>query len=78
VLSALPPSCWQPGYPVSLPPIPGYRPRRFQGDLDAGRHILFVDVDPEQETALHIVARYHPQLVVRFQDKWSRFMELAP
>lgn len=64
--------------------------QRFQGDLEAGRHILFVDVDPEQESALHTVACHHPKLVeagegestprlvVRLQDKWSRFMELAP
>ena len=25
--------------------------RRFQEDLKAGKHVLFVDVDPEQETA---------------------------
>lgn len=64
--------------------------RRFERDLNAGRHILFVDVDPGQEVALRTVTGHHPKLVeagegestprlvVRFQDKWSRFMELAP
>ncbi len=64
--------------------------KRFQQDLAAGKHVLFVDVDPGQESTLRAVARNHPMLraagqgestprmVVRFQDKWSRFMKLAP
>ena len=64
--------------------------RRFQEDLHAGKHILFVDVDPEQEDALRRVAGEHPRLqpagegaatprvVVRMQDKFTTFMKLAP
>lgn len=64
--------------------------RRFQADLDAGRHILFVDVDPEQESILQGVVSDHPKLqtagegsstprwVVGAQNKFSRFMQLAP
>ncbi|MDX1735912.1 MAG: NAD/FAD-utilizing enzyme [Halioglobus sp.] len=36
--------------------------RRFQDDLDAGKHILFVDVDPEQESILQGVVSEHPKL----------------
>lgn len=64
--------------------------KRFQADLHKGKHVLFVDVDPEQEAILHRVVATHPKLndagegqatprmVVRFQDKWTRFMKLAP
>ena len=64
--------------------------RRFAADLEAGKHILFVDVDPDQESILRRVVGEHPRLkdagegdatpraVVRFQDKWARFMKTAP
>jgi len=64
--------------------------RRFQDDLEAGKHILFVDVDPDQEATLRRVVEEHPRLVnagegaatprvvVRLQDKFHRFMQLAP
>lgn len=64
--------------------------RRFQDELHAGKHVLFVDVDPEQEEILRSVARSHPKLtdagegdatpgwVVGAQKKWTRFTELAP
>lgn len=63
---------------------------RFRDDLDAGRHVLFVDVDPDQEAILRRVVSEHdrlrdagegaatPSLVVKAQQKWSRFMQLAP
>ena len=64
--------------------------RRFQHDLHAGKHVLFVDVDPDQEPILQRVVSEHPRLqgagegdatpgvVVRMQDKFARFMKLAP
>jgi len=64
--------------------------KRFQKDLKAGKHVLFVDVDPEQESILQRVVSQHPKLksagdgestprwVVTAQQKWSRFMKLAP
>ena len=64
--------------------------RRFQQELLGGRHILLVDVEPHQEAALREIARAHPGLkaagegastpgwVIGAQQKWSRFMELAP
>jgi len=36
--------------------------RRFEDDLEAGKHILFVDVDPEQEDTLRSVVANHPKL----------------
>ena len=64
--------------------------RRFQDDLHAGKHILFVDVDPEQEEILGKVVSQHPRLqtagegsstprwVVGVQKKFTRFMQVAP
>ncbi len=64
--------------------------RRFQGQLDAGKHILFVDVEDEQVESMRRVMQGHsgietagegpatPRFVVRFQDKFSTFMKLAP
>ncbi len=64
--------------------------RRFQDDLKAGRHVLFVDIDPEQESILQEVARRHPKLedagegsstprwVVGAQNTWTKFMKAAP
>ena len=63
---------------------------RFQDELQRGRHILFVDVQPQKEDSLRWVMREHPRLreagegsstpewVIGAQRKWSRFMELAP
>lgn len=64
--------------------------KRFENDLHAGRHVLFVDVDSSQEPTLARVVAEHPglreagegestpRMVVRFQDRWSRFLKLAP
>lgn len=64
--------------------------KRFQNDLKAGKHILFVDVDPEQEPSLREVTEQHPKLepagegkatprwVVSAQNLFSRFMQTAP
>jgi hypothetical protein len=63
---------------------------RFQEDLKAGKHILFVDTNPEQESILRSVVSAHPKLqsagegtptpgwVVDAQNKFARFMHLAP
>ena len=64
--------------------------RRFQDDLHAGKHVLFVDVDPEQEATLQKVVEAHPKLVdagegsatpgwvVGAQNSFARFMKAAP
>ncbi len=64
--------------------------KRFQADLSAGKHILFVDVDPDQESSLRHVVTAHPKLqtagegastprwVVTAQNTFMRFMHLAP
>lgn len=36
--------------------------RRFQKDLDAGKHVFFVDVDPSQEEIINKVKVRHPHL----------------
>jgi len=63
---------------------------RFQEDLHAGKHILFVDVDPEQEDILKRVVSEHaglqdagegaatPKMVVAAQQKFTKFMQVAP
>ena len=64
--------------------------RRFQHELRQGKHILLVDVAEDDEDTLRRVARDHgslvaageghstPGWVIGAQQKWSRFMELAP
>lgn len=63
---------------------------RFQDVLKKGKHVLFVDVDPEQEMTIDAVMKNHPQLqvagmgeatphwVVRVQDKFRNFMKTMP
>lgn len=64
--------------------------KRFQDDLHEGKHVLFVDVDPDQEAILRQVVSDHPKLqdagegsatpkaVVSAQNVFSRFMKTAP
>ena len=64
--------------------------KRFQDDLHAGKHILFVDVNPDQESILRRVIGEHPKLqdagegastpgwVVGAQNKFAAFMKTAP
>ena len=70
--------------------VPNYQFKRFQRKLDEGKHILFVDVDPEQEELLEIVANAHqklqlagtgaatPRWVVKGQDRLKSFMKSMP
>ncbi len=63
---------------------------RFQEVLKKGKHVLFVDVDPEQETTIDKVMSNHPHLemagigeasphwVVRGQDKFNDFKKFMP
>lgn len=63
---------------------------RFQKLLKQGHHILFVDVDPDQELAIANVMQAHPKVsasgfgestphwVVRAQDKFKSFMKTMP
>jgi len=62
--------------------------RRFQQLLLEGKHILFVDVEPTQETALNDVVSHHhslktagtgvaaPQWAVFWHHKWHQFKQL--
>jgi hypothetical protein len=63
---------------------------RFQGDLDAGKHIFFVDVPREQEQVLATVVARHPgltqagegpatpEMVVYAQKKFNAAMQTLP
>lgn len=63
---------------------------RFQEVLKKGKHVLFVDVDDEQEPTIERVMRNHPRLemagigaatphwVVRAQDRYRQFMKFMP
>lgn len=37
--------------------------RRFQKDLDKGKHVFIIDVDPEQESIVKQMEKEHPELV---------------
>lgn len=64
--------------------------KRFQDQLNEGKHVLFVDIPIEQESILQQVVVNHPQLqdageggstpgwVVGAQRKWTRFTQVAP
>jgi hypothetical protein len=64
--------------------------RRFQPELQQGKHVLLVDVEPQDMEPLREVLRQHPTLrdagegeatpgwVIGAQRRWSRFVELAP
>ncbi len=64
--------------------------RQFEDELKSGQHLLFVDIDPEQESVLQSTMDQYPHIqpagqgaatprfVVRGQDSFNRFMKTAP
>lgn len=64
--------------------------KRFEADLDAGKHVFFVDVDSEQEAALSSIVDKHPRMqqagegratpkvVVEAQKKFHDAMQTLP
>ena len=70
--------------------VPNARFRRFDQALKEGRHILLVDVDRGEEFMLHQVLDAHPRVkpagtgnaaprwLVRWQQRWSDFLQWAP
>lgn len=70
--------------------LPNHHFKRFQELLKEGKHIFFVDVDPEQEAVLESVVNAHPRLelagegkaaprwIVRGQQRWKEFVHWAP
>ena len=64
--------------------------RRFQSELRNGKHVLMVDVPTQQEAIVRQVTAARPGLeaagegdptpgwVIGAQQKWTRFMQLAP
>jgi hypothetical protein len=63
---------------------------RFRDDLRAGRHVLFVDVDREQQPLLRRVINRYPGLqpagkgsaaprwLITLRQKWAQFLRTAP
>lgn len=49
--------------------LPHYQFKRFQKTLEAGLHVFFVDVDPEQEQALETIVATHPRLKLAGTDE---------
>ncbi|RLA42954.1 MAG: magnesium transporter [Gammaproteobacteria bacterium] len=70
--------------------VPNARFRRFERDLEEGRHLFFIDVTPAQLPILHGVLGHHqrlkpaghgsssPNWVVGWQDRFKRFAHWAP
>jgi hypothetical protein len=81
---------WEGGLFGIQVPNPDYQ--RFESDLQAGRHVLFVEVEPEGEEILQSVMARHPRLVpagsedaapervaaVTAEKRWRRFVNWAP
>jgi hypothetical protein len=44
--------------------VPNAHFRRFRKNLQEGKHVFFVDVEPEQEAVLEQVVNHHPTLKV--------------
>ncbi|PSW22181.1 NAD/FAD-utilizing enzyme [Photobacterium sanctipauli] len=67
-----------------------YQFRRFKQVLKSGRHVLMVDVEPEQEITLANVVLAHeklkpagtgkspPRWLVAFQNRWEKAMHTLP
>ena len=65
---------------------PNERFKRFKQMLSRGKHVLFVDTEPQQEMALQAAMARHPMMyqmgqdngspgwLVGLQDRWNRFI----
>ena len=72
--------------------VPNVHFKRFQQALHDGKHVLFVELDPEQEPILKRVLQNHPRLapagdehtsadtklVINVLQRWKRFVNWAP
>lgn len=70
--------------------VPNSRFRRFENALKNGKHVFFVDVDPEQEPVLKQILAEHPRLrpagtgsssprwVISWQRRWRDFIKASP
>jgi hypothetical protein len=69
---------------------PNHHFKRFQDELEQGKHVLFVDIDSKDSDTLKAIAQSHPRLqsvgkgrsmpkvVVMWQQWFHRFMRWAP
>ena len=63
---------------------------RFRSALRSGKHIFFVDLEPEQEATLAQAIKHHPRLelagtgpssphwFIQWQNNWQRFIKFMP
>lgn len=70
--------------------LPNRQFREFQRQLDAGRHVFFVDIRPGQELLLQRAVARHPGVrqigkgeampwwLIALQEKYQRFIHWAP
>ncbi|MFT4937674.1 MAG: hypothetical protein ACI88A_000692 [Paraglaciecola sp.] len=70
--------------------IPNHEFKRFQKLLKQGKHVIFVDLDPEQEPVLSEIINKHPKLklagtgsgapgwFVHGQEKFTKVMKILP
>jgi len=70
--------------------VPNHQFKQFQKLLKNGKHIFFVDITTEQQSALQKVAKAHkslshagtgeatPEWVVKSQEKFHQFMKVMP
>lgn len=64
--------------------------RRFEKELEKGKHILFIELSPEQGAAARSVIKQHPNLAaigsgqsapewfIGWRKKWRHFVEVMP
>ncbi len=68
---------------------PNYQFKRFEKELKEGRHVLFVDIEDEQESTLHRIVRNHPltsagsgesrpRWVIHWQNRFRKFVKTMP
>lgn len=69
---------------------PHHQFKRFQQELEKGRHVFFVDLYPEQEATMDALVKKHvslrhagddesaPSWVLQFQNRWRNFVEVMP
>jgi hypothetical protein len=70
--------------------VPNHQFKRFQKLLKQGKHVIFIDITPEQESALSQIVEQHPRLklagtgdatpswVVHGQEKFGKVMKALP
>lgn len=70
--------------------IPNAAFKRFESALKRGKHVFFVDIEPQQKRVLRSIVKKHPGVrpagkgdsspgwLVHWQQTWHRFLKWAP